>query len=122
MKFVNGLIPALKEKVRPLVYWGMHFDEIVSIAEKIQRTIKLTTTQQPPYKQKQFRQWSQGNPMQFQNSDYNLPPNIGPAQKKGPPHPVDKKSMNFGHFPNVKKDNNKNKTFGQQHHERDQVA
>ena len=45
IKLVNGLIPALKEKVRPLVDWGMHFDEIVCIAEKIQGTTKLTTLQ-----------------------------------------------------------------------------
>ena len=45
MKFENGLIPALKKKVRPLVDWGMHFDEIVSIAEKIQTTTKLITAQ-----------------------------------------------------------------------------
>ena len=37
MKFVCSLIPALKEKVRLPVDWGMHFDEIVSIAEKIDR-------------------------------------------------------------------------------------
>ena len=46
LKFVNALIPALKEKVRPLVDCGMHFDEIVCIAEKIQGTTKLTTPQQ----------------------------------------------------------------------------
>ena len=60
MKFVNDLIPAWEEKVRPLVDWGMHFDEIVSIAEKILTTTELSTPQQPPHKQKQFRPWSQG--------------------------------------------------------------
>ena len=122
MKFVNSLISALKEKVRPLVDWGMHFDEIVSIAEKIQTTTKLSTPQQPLHKQEQLRQWSQGKPMQFQKSDYKLPPNMAAAQKKGPPHPVAKNSINFGHFSNAKKDNNKHKTFGQQTPERDQLA
>ena len=56
MKCVNGLIPALKEKVRPLVDCGMHFDEIVSSAEEIQTTTKVSTPPQPLYKQKQFRQ------------------------------------------------------------------
>ena len=55
-KFVNSLIPALKEKVRPLVDGGLHFAEIVSIVEKIQTTTKLTTASQPPQQQKQFEQ------------------------------------------------------------------
>ena len=54
MKLVNGLMPASKEKVRPLVDCGMRFDEIVSITEKIQITTNLTTPEQPPYKQTQF--------------------------------------------------------------------
>ena len=58
MKFVDGLIPLLREKVRPLIDWDMPFDEIVSIAEKIQTTTRLTAPQQPMQKQKQFRQWS----------------------------------------------------------------
>ena len=54
MKFVNALIPALEDKVRLPVDWGMHFDKIVSIAEKIQTTTTLTTPQRPLHKQKQF--------------------------------------------------------------------
>ena len=57
MKFVNGLIPALKEKVRPLVDWGMHLDEIVSITEKMQTTMKLNTPQPSLHKPKQFVRW-----------------------------------------------------------------
>ena len=104
MKFVDGLIPLLREKVRPLIDWDMPFDEIVSIAEKIQTTTKLTVLQQPVQKQKQFRQWSQGKPMEFQKSNYKLLPNVAAAQQKGAPHPGAKNSINFGHFPNAKKD------------------
>ena len=38
----------------------MPFDEIVSIAEKIETTTKLTTPQYTVQEQKIFRQWSQG--------------------------------------------------------------
>ena len=82
MKFVNGLIPAWKEKVRLQVDCGMHFDEIVSIAEKIQTITKLTTLQQPPYKQKQSRQESEGKSMQFEKSEYTLQPIVAAVQKK----------------------------------------
>ena len=82
MKFVNDLIPAPKERVRPLVDCRVHFHEIVGIAEKIQTTTKLTTLRQPPHKQKQFRPWSQGKSMQFQQSAYELPPNVAAAPKK----------------------------------------
>ena len=50
--------------------------------------------------------------MQFHKSDYKLPPNVAAAQKKAPPHPEAKNLVNFGHFPNAKKDNDKYKTFG----------
>ena len=50
----------------------MHYDEIVSIAEKIQTITKVTIPQQPLPKQTQFRQCSQGKAMQFQESDYKL--------------------------------------------------
>ena len=100
----------------------MHFDKIVSIAEKIQTSTELSTQQQAPHKRKQFRQCSQGKPMKFQKSDYKLPPNVAAAQKQGPPHPVAKNSIDFSHFPNAKKDNNKYKTFGQQNPERDHLA
>ena len=46
MKFVDGWIPLLGEKVRPLIDWDMPFDEIVSSADKLQTTTKLTVTQQ----------------------------------------------------------------------------
>ena len=82
MTFVNGLIPVLNEKVRQLVDCGMHFDEIVSIAEMIQTTSKLSTPQQPAHKEKQFSQWSQGKPMQLQKSDYKLPPIVAATQTK----------------------------------------
>ena len=122
MKFVKGLITALKRKVKPLVDCGMHFDEIVSIAEKIQTITKPSTPQQPPHKRKQFRQDRQGKLMQLQKSDYKQQQNVAAAQQKGPPHPVAKNGINFAYFANAKKDNNKYKTFGQQNPERDQLA
>ena len=85
----------------------MPFDEIVCIAEKIQTTTKLTVLQQPIQKQKQFWQWSQGKPMEFQKSNYKLRPNMAAAQQKGAPHTGVKNSINFGHFPNAKKDKTK---------------
>ena len=60
--------------------------------------------------------------MQFQKSDYKLPLNVAAVQKQGPPHPGAKNSINFGYFPNAKKDNSKYKTFGQQNPARDQLA
>ena len=39
MKFVNRLIAALEEKVRPVLDCGMPFDKIVTMREKIQTTI-----------------------------------------------------------------------------------
>ena len=60
--------------------------------------------------------------MQCQKSDYQLPPNVAAAQNQAPPHPAAKNSINFGHFPNAQKDNNKYKTFGQQNPERDKLA
>ena len=98
----------------------MPFDEIVRIAEKIQTTIKITTPQEPVQKQKQFRQCSQDKPMEFQQSDYKLPPNVAAAEQKGISHPGAKNSIKFGHFPNAKKD--QYKPVGQQHPESDQLA
>ena len=63
MKCMDSLIPLLRENVRPRIDWNMSFDEIISITEKNQPTTKLTTPQQLVPKQKQFRQWSQGQPM-----------------------------------------------------------
>ena len=122
MKFVNGLIPALKQKVRPLVDWEIHFDEIVSIAEKILTTAELTTLLQPPQKQKQFRQWSPGKHMQFQKSNHKLSPNVAPPSKKGRPHPEAKNSINFGYFTNAKQDNKKYSILGKENPVRDQLA
>ena len=99
----------------------MHFDEIVSIAAKIQITTKLSTPQQPLHKQKQLRQWSKGKPIQFQKSDYKLLPNEAGVQQKGPPHSGAKNPSNFGHITNAKKGNNKYKTFRQQNFVRDHL-
>ena len=60
--------------------------------------------------------------MQFQKSDYNVPPNGAAAQTQGPPHAGGKNSINFGHFPNAKEDNNKYETFGQRNPEKDHLA
>ena len=100
----------------------MPFDLIVSIAEQIQTTNKLTPPEQLPHKQKQFKQWSQGQPMQFTKSDYKLPPNKPATKQRGPPHPEAKHSVNFGHFPNASKDKTKYETFGQQNAVNDQLA
>ena len=61
-------------------------------------------------------------PMQFQKSDYKLPPNVAAAQKKRAPHPGAKNSIHFGNFPNTTKDKTKYQTFDQQNPERDQLA
>lgn len=44
------------------------------------------------------------------------------AQRRGPPHPSDKNAVNFGHFPNARKDKTQYETFGQQNRDGDQVA
>ena len=107
MKFMDAVIPQLREKVRPLIDWNMPLDEIVSIAEKIQTTTKLTVPQQLVQKLKQLRQWSQGKPMECQKSNYKLQPNLAAAQLKGAPHPDAKNSINSDHFPNARKDKTK---------------
>ena len=61
-------------------------------------------------------------PMQFQKSNYKLPPNVAAAQQKGVPHSGANNSINFGHFPNPTKDKTKYKTFDQQNPEIDQLA
>ena len=35
VKFVDGQLPGIRDKVRPIVEWDMKFDAIVGIAEKI---------------------------------------------------------------------------------------
>ena len=40
VKFVDGLLPWIRDKVRPMVDCGMKFNAIVGIAEKIQTTSK----------------------------------------------------------------------------------
>ena len=104
MKFVNGLILTLKETVGPQVDSRMRFDAIVSIAERLQITNKLTAPQKPPYEQKQFKQWSQGTRMEFTNSDSKLLPNVAPAHQRQTSHPGAKNAVNLGYFPHSKKD------------------
>ena len=82
---------------------------------------KLTILQQAPYKRKEFRPCSVGKPMQFQKSDYRLPLNVAAAEMKGPPHPVDRNLINFGHCSNAKKDTNRYQTVGQPNAERAQL-
>ena len=40
VKFVDGLLPWIRDRVRPMVDRNMKFDAIVNIAEKIQTTSK----------------------------------------------------------------------------------
>ena len=122
MKCVDVLIPLLREQVRPLIDWDMAFDELVSIAEKILTTTKLTVAQQPVQKQKQFRQCSTGRPMVFQKLEYKLPPNIAAAKQTGALHPDAKNSLKFGPIPNAEKDKTQYKIFYQPNLERDQLA
>ena len=56
MTFVNGLILALKDKVKKFRNWGILFDEIGSMAESIHITTKVTPLLQPTQKRNQFRQ------------------------------------------------------------------
>ena len=104
VKFVDGLLPWIREKVRPMVDWDMKFDVIVGIAEKIQTTSKPGGTHSgpPPRKPNPDKQWSSGKPMQFTKSDWKVRPNIEAAKKKGARYPVAKNSIKFGHFPNAK--------------------
>ena len=82
MKFVDGLIHLLRDKVRRLIDWDMLCDERVSIGEKIQTTTKLTILQEPGLEQKQFTQWSPGKPIEFPKSDCKLPHNEPAAKQK----------------------------------------
>ena len=65
VKFVDGLLPWIRDKVRPMVDWNMKFDAIVSIAEKIQITSKPggTNSGPPPRKPNPDKQCSSGKPM-----------------------------------------------------------
>ena len=122
MKFGNGLIPGLKQKVRPLVHRRIRFDEIVSIAVKNQRTIKLTLLQQPANKDEQFKQSYIGKPMHLTKSHYKIPPNVAAAQQLAEPYSEAKHSVNFVYDRNARKDKIKYHTFGQQNTDKDQVA
>ena len=114
VKFVDGLLPWITDKVRPMVDWDMKFDAIVGIAEKIETTSKSGGTHSgpPPWKPNPDKQWSSGKHMQFTKSDWKAPPNIEAAEKKGAPHPDAKNSMNFAHFPNAKPDKPNYKQYG----------
>ena len=114
VKFVDGLQPWIRDKVRPLVDLDMKFDATVGIAEKIKTTSKPGGTHSgpPPRKPNPDKQWSSGKPMQFTKSDRKASPNIEAAKKQGASHPGAKNSMNFGHFPNAKPDKTNYKQYG----------
>ena len=38
VKFVDGLLPGIRDNVKPMVDWDMKFDAIVDIAESIRTT------------------------------------------------------------------------------------
>ena len=84
VKFVDSLLPWIRDNVRPMVDWDMKFDAIVGIAEKIQTTSKPGGTHSgpPPRKPYSDKQWSAGKPMQLTKSDWKAPPNIAAAKKK----------------------------------------
>ena len=71
VKFVGGLLPWIRDKVRPIVDRDMKFDAIVGIAEKIQTTSKPIGTHSGPRPRKSNpnKQSSSGKPMQFTKSD-----------------------------------------------------
>ena len=48
MKFVDGLLPWIRDKVRLMVEWHMKFDGIVGIAEKLETTYKPGGTHSGP--------------------------------------------------------------------------
>ena len=48
VKFVDSLLPSIRDKVRPMVDWDMKFDAIIGIAEKIQTTSKPGGTHSGP--------------------------------------------------------------------------
>ena len=106
VKFVDGLLPWISDKVRPMADWGIKFDAIVGIAAKIQSTSKPGGTHSgpPPSKPDPNKQWSSGKPMQFTKSDWKAPPNIVAAKTKVAPHPGAKNPINFAYFPNAKPD------------------
>ena len=89
VKFVDGLLPWIRDKLRPMLDWGMKFDAIAGIAENIQTTSKPGRTHSglPPRKPNPDMQWSSGKAIQFPKSDWKAPPDIEAAKKKGAPHP-----------------------------------
>ena len=106
VKFVDGLLPWIRDKVRPMVDWGVKFDASVGIAEQIETTSKPGGTLSGPLPRKPNpdKLWSAGTSMQFTKSDWKAPSNIEAARKKGAPHPGAKNSVNFGHFSNARPD------------------
>ena len=114
VKFVVGLLLWIRDKVRPRVDWGMKFDSIVGIAEKIQTTSKPGRTHSvpPPRKPNPDKEWSPDKPMQFTKSDWKAPSNIEAAKKKGAPHPGAKNSIHFAQLPNARPDNTNYKQYG----------
>ena len=109
IKFIEGLLPYLKQSIKPHINYDMSLEELVTVAEKHASTLKSnqprpTTHQGPqkPWKRPQDKQWSAGKPMEFQKSSYQLPKKVQEnaakvANKKGGP------GGTFGHFPNANK-------------------
>ena len=114
VKFVDGLLPWIRDKVRPMVDWRMKYDAIVAIAERIQSIYKPGGTHSGslPRKPNPDKQLSAGKPMQFTKSDCMAPPIIEAAKEQGAPHPVAGDSIDFVHFPNAKPDNTNYKPYG----------
>ena len=113
-KFVDGLLPWIRDQVRLMVDWDMKFDAIVGRAEKIHTTSKPGGTHSvpPPRNPNPDKQWSPGKPMQLTKSDCKAPPNIEVAKKKEASHAWAKNSVNFAHFPNARPDKTNYKPYG----------
>ena len=113
VKFVDGLLPWIRDKVRPMLDWNMKFDTIVGIAEKIQTTSKPGGTHSGPplRKPNPDKQWSAGKPIQCTKSDCKAPPNIEAAKKKGAPYPAAKNSIHFRYLLNAKPDKTSYKQY-----------
>ena len=114
VKFVDSLLPWIRDKVRPMVDWKMKFDAMVGIADKLQTISKPGGTHSGPRLRKPNpdKQWSYDKPMQFTKSECKAPRNIEASNKNGARHPGAKNSINLAHFPNARPDKTNYKQYG----------
>ena len=114
VKFVDGLLPWIRDKVRLMVDWDMKFDAIVVIAENIQTTYETGGTHSGPQLRKPNpnKEWSASKPVQFTKSGCKVSPNIESAKKEAVLYPGAKNSINFEKFSNTKPDKTNYKPYG----------